>query len=93
MMEEQTIGTKLTQLQATDIDSNIEAYHLSTNDYLEINNITGKLSSSIDDGIRINAEALKMVDGILCIERERERVNANEIETRNKHIYHYENGE
>lgn len=46
MMEEQTIGTKLTQLQATDIDSNIEAYHLSTNDYLEINNITGKLSSS-----------------------------------------------
>lgn len=41
MMEEQPIGTKLTQLQATDSDSNIEAYHLSTNDYLEINNITG----------------------------------------------------
>lgn len=41
-MEEQAIGTKLTQLQATDSDSNIEAYHLSTNDYFEINNITGK---------------------------------------------------
>lgn len=43
MLEEQPIGTKLTQLQATDSDSNIEAYHLSTNDYLEINNITGKI--------------------------------------------------
>lgn len=42
MLEEQSIGTKLTQLQATDSDSNIEAYHLSTNDYLEINNLTGK---------------------------------------------------
>ena len=42
MLEEQPIGTKLTQLQATDSDSNIEAYHLSTNDYLEINNLTGK---------------------------------------------------
>lgn len=41
-MEEQAIGTKLTQLQATDSDSNIEAYHLSANDYFEINNITGK---------------------------------------------------
>lgn len=41
MLEEQAIGTKLTQLQATDADSNIEAYHLSTNDYLEINNLTG----------------------------------------------------
>lgn len=43
MLEEQPIGTKLTQLQATDNDSNIEAYHLSTNDYLEINNLTGKM--------------------------------------------------
>lgn len=42
MLEEQTIGTKLTQLQASDADSNIEAYHLSANDYLEINNLTGK---------------------------------------------------
>lgn len=41
-MEEQAIGTKLTQLQASDSDSNIEAYHLSANDYFEINNITGK---------------------------------------------------
>lgn len=41
LMEEQPIGTKLTQLQATDNDSNIEAYHLSTNDYLQINNLTG----------------------------------------------------
>lgn len=43
MLEEQPIGTKLTQLQATDSDSNIEAYHLSANDYLQINNLTGKL--------------------------------------------------
>lgn len=42
MLEEQPIGTQLTQLQATDSDSNIEAYQLSTNDYLEINNLTGK---------------------------------------------------
>lgn len=41
MLEEQPIGTKLTQLQAHDVDSNIEAYQLSTNDYLEINNLTG----------------------------------------------------
>lgn len=47
-MEEQAIGTKLTQLQATDSDSNIEAYHLSTNDYFEINNITGKLNNEHD---------------------------------------------
>lgn len=42
MLEEQPIGTKLTQLQASDEDSNIEAYHMSTNDYLAINNLTGK---------------------------------------------------
>lgn len=41
MLEEQPLGTKLTQLQASDVDSNIEAYQLSTNDYLEINNLTG----------------------------------------------------
>lgn len=41
MLEEQPIGTKLTTLQATDADSNIEEYHLSANDYFEINNLTG----------------------------------------------------
>lgn len=41
MLEEQSIGTVLTTLQATDADSNIEEYHLSENDYFEINNITG----------------------------------------------------
>lgn len=41
MLEEQAVGTKLTQLQASDADSNIEAYHMSENDYLEINNLTG----------------------------------------------------
>lgn len=41
MLEEQPIGTKLTTLQATDADSNIEAYRLSSNDYFDINNITG----------------------------------------------------
>lgn len=40
-MEEQPIGTKLTTLQATDADSNIEEYHLSDNDYFTINNLTG----------------------------------------------------
>lgn len=73
MMEEQTIGTKLTQLQATDIDSNIEAYHLSTNDYLEINNITGKCYHHWCDGT-YECDGLKLVDGILYIsECERNR--------------------
>lgn len=43
MLEEQPIGTKVTQLQASDADSNIEAYHMSENDYLEINNLTGTI--------------------------------------------------
>lgn len=41
IMEEQPIGTKLTTLQATDADSNIEEYRLSANDYFNINNLTG----------------------------------------------------
>lgn len=41
MLEEQPIGTKLTTLQATDADSNIEAYRLSSNDYFDVNNLTG----------------------------------------------------
>lgn len=41
IMEEQSIGTKLTTLQATDADSNIEEYHLADNDYFTINNLTG----------------------------------------------------
>lgn len=41
LLEEQPIGTKLTTLQATDADSNIEAYRLSSNDYFDINNLTG----------------------------------------------------
>lgn len=41
MLEEQPIGTKLTTLQATDADSNIEAYRLSSNDFFDINNLTG----------------------------------------------------
>lgn len=49
MFEEQPIGTKLTQLQATDVDSNIEAYQLSTNDYLEINNLTGTRDAFINN--------------------------------------------
>lgn len=40
-LEEQPIGTKLTTLQATDADSNIEAYRLSSNEYFDINNLTG----------------------------------------------------
>lgn len=41
MLEEQPIDTKLTTLQATDADSNIEAFSLSPNDYFDVNNLTG----------------------------------------------------
>lgn len=50
MAEEQPTGTQLIQMEATDADSNIEGYHLSANDYFEINNLTGK---SINESVRL----------------------------------------
>lgn len=41
ILEEQPIGTILTTLQASDIDSNIDEYHLVPNEYFKINNSTG----------------------------------------------------
>lgn len=43
ILEEQPIGTILTTLQATDVDSNIDEYHLAPNEYFKINNSTGSL--------------------------------------------------
>lgn len=43
MLEEQQIGTVLTKLQATDADSNIDAYTLEPNDYFEVNAATGEI--------------------------------------------------
>lgn len=47
ILEEQPVGTVLTQLQATDADSNIAEYKLEPNDYFEINNITGLLNAHL----------------------------------------------
>lgn len=82
-MEEQAIGTKLTQLQATDSDSNIEAYHLSANDYFEMNNLTGKPNDERSQIVGIFLVELTGACLRLCL-----CLRANKWGTQQKLIYH-----